>query len=247
MAGPEASPHRGGNVGEGPLHHLLRAHQGGGLRPYRRRRPRRAIYRELPHQLHHPLRPAAPGGEYPPAGGHRGAEHIALRPPCRHVQPSVHHRPKAMKILAAGMNYARHNKEAGCALDYTEPIIFTKPDSALLRDGKPFFLPQAWGEISYEAEVVVRICRLGKNIAAKFASRYYEEAGICLAIEASDLLEKLKAELASEEFEIQRCENLLKNEKFVSKAPKEKVELEREKLKNHLEIKAKILEKIENL
>ena len=93
-------------------------------------------------------------------------------------QPSVHHRPKAMKILAAGMNYARHNKEAGCALDYTEPIIFTKPDSALLRDGKPFFLPQAWGEISYEAEVVVHICRLGRHIAPRFARRYYDAATV---------------------------------------------------------------------
>ena len=97
-----------------------------------------------------------------------------------------------MKILAAGMNYARHNKEAGCALDYTEPIIFTKPDSALLRDGKPFFLPQAWGEISYEAEVVVHICRLGRHIAPRFARRYYDAATVGIDFTASALQRRLR-------------------------------------------------------
>ena len=87
------------------------------------------------------------------------------------------------------------------------------------------------------------------NTAYKATSLIYPNFTVYVldSFDKAQRLEKLKAELASEEFEIQRCENLLKNEKFVSKAPKEKVELEREKLKNHLEIKAKILEKIENL
>ena len=87
------------------------------------------------------------------------------------------------------------------------------------------------------------------NTAYKATSLIYPNFIVYVldSFDKAQRLEKLKAELASEEFEIQRCENLLKNEKFVSKAPKEKVELEREKLKNHLEIKAKILEKIENL
>ena len=80
-----------------------------------------------------------------------------------------------MKIFAVGMNYAEHNKE----LNHTflipeEPVIFLKPDSALLKDGKPFFIPDFSNEVHYETELVVRISRLGKNIAERFAHRYYD-------------------------------------------------------------------------
>ena len=75
----------------------------------------------------------------------------------------------------------------------TEPAIDVIPESAIQKTGKPFFLPDFSESFRCRAAVGIRICRLGKNIAAKFASRYYEEAGICLTIEASDLLEKLKA------------------------------------------------------
>ena len=77
-----------------------------------------------------------------------------------------------MKIFAIGMNYALHNKELhGTLLKTEEPVIFTKADSALLKDRKPFFIPDHLGRIDYETEVVVRICRLGKSIPQRFAHR----------------------------------------------------------------------------
>ena len=79
-----------------------------------------------------------------------------------------------MKIIAVGMNYAQHNKELGHTQENREPVIFMKPDSAILKDGKPFFVPDFSHEVHYETEVVVRICRLGKNIAPRFAHRYYD-------------------------------------------------------------------------
>ena len=79
-----------------------------------------------------------------------------------------------MKIIAVGMNYARHNKELGHTQINTEPVIFMKPDSAILKDSKPFFIPDFSNEIHYETELVVRINRLGKNIAPRFANRYYD-------------------------------------------------------------------------
>ena len=79
-----------------------------------------------------------------------------------------------MKIIAVGMNYAQHNKELGHTQVNTEPVIFMKPDSAILKDGKPFFIPDFSNEIHYETELVVRINRLGKNIAPRFANRYYD-------------------------------------------------------------------------
>ena len=73
-----------------------------------------------------------------------------------------------MKILAVGMNYAKHNKELdGTLYKPEEPVIFAKPDSALLKDGKPFFIPDFTKQCDYETELVIRICRLGKNIAPR--------------------------------------------------------------------------------
>ena len=75
-----------------------------------------------------------------------------------------------MKIFAVGMNYAGHNKTPNETLSGKEmPVIFTKADSALLKDGKPFFIPDDLGTIEYETELVVRICRLGKTIPERFA------------------------------------------------------------------------------
>ena len=73
-----------------------------------------------------------------------------------------------MKIIAVGMNYTQHNKELGHTLINQEPVIFMKPDSAILKDGKPFFIPDFSDEVHYETELVVRINRLGKNIARRF-------------------------------------------------------------------------------
>ena len=97
-----------------------------------------------------------------------------------------------MKIIASGWNYQEHNKEMNQSFLPKEPVIFLKPDSALLKDGKPFFIPDFSQNVQYEAEIVVRINRLGKNIAAKFAHRYYEEITIGIDMTARDLQQNLR-------------------------------------------------------
>lgn len=92
-----------------------------------------------------------------------------------------------MKIIAVGMNYAQHNKELGNTTVNEDPVIFMKPDSALLKDGKPFFIPDFSKEVHYETELVVRINRLGKNIAPRFASRYYDAVTVGIDFTARDL------------------------------------------------------------
>lgn len=98
-----------------------------------------------------------------------------------------------MKIIAVGMNYAEHNKELdGTLYKPEEPVIFTKPDSALLKDGKPFFIPDFTQQCDYETELVVRICRLGKNIAPRFAHRYYDAATVGIDFTARDMQRKFR-------------------------------------------------------
>ena len=100
-----------------------------------------------------------------------------------------------MKIFAVGMNYILHNKELdGTLYKPEEPVIFTKADSSLLRDGKPFFLPDDLGRIEYEAELVVRICRLGKSIPVRFAHRYYDAVTVGVDFTARELQRRLRAE-----------------------------------------------------
>lgn len=98
-----------------------------------------------------------------------------------------------MKILAVGMNYALHNAELGHTPVGTDPVIFLKPDSAILKDGKPFFMPHFSNEIHYETELVVRICRLGKCIAPRFASRYYDAVTVGIDFTARDLQRRFRA------------------------------------------------------
>ena len=97
-----------------------------------------------------------------------------------------------MKIIAVGMNYAAHNKELNHTLTLTEPTIFMKADSALLKDGKPFFIPDFTQELHHEAEIVVKIDRLGKNIAERFAHRYYHEVTVGIDFTARDLQNRLR-------------------------------------------------------
>ncbi len=93
-----------------------------------------------------------------------------------------------MKIFAVGMNYAQHTKELdGKEYKPETPVIFLKPDSSLLKPGKPFFVPDHLGRIDYEAELVVRICRLGKNIPQRFAHRYYDAVTVGIDFTARDL------------------------------------------------------------
>ena len=86
------------------------------------------------------------------------------------------------------MNYIMHTEELdGKAYIPQEPIIFTKADSSLLKDGKPFFVPDDMGRIDYEGELVVRICRLGKSVPERFAHRYYDAVTVGLDFTARDL------------------------------------------------------------
>ena len=93
-----------------------------------------------------------------------------------------------MKIFAVGMNYLMHTVELhGSEYRPTSPVIFTKADSSLLKDGKPFFIPDDMGRIDYEGELVVRICRLGKSVPERFASRYYDAVTVGLDFTARDM------------------------------------------------------------
>lgn len=98
-----------------------------------------------------------------------------------------------MKIFGIGMNYIQHNKELDGALYKTEtPVLFTKADSSLLKSGKPFFVPDFMGRIDYEAELVIRICRLGKNIPQRFAHRYYDAVTVGIDFTARDVQQQLR-------------------------------------------------------
>jgi fumarylpyruvate hydrolase len=97
-----------------------------------------------------------------------------------------------MKIICVGWNYLDHNTEMKHE-SVGEPLIFMKPDSALLRENKPFFIPDFSKQVEYEVELVVRINRLGKNISEKFASRYYEEVALGVDFTARDLQQRQRA------------------------------------------------------
>lgn len=96
-----------------------------------------------------------------------------------------------MKIIAIGRNYAEHAKELNNPVP-TTPVIFMKPDTALLKDNKPFYLPDFSDDIHYELEVVLKICKEGKHIAEKFASTYYDEIGLGIDFTARDIQSKHK-------------------------------------------------------
>lgn len=101
-----------------------------------------------------------------------------------------------MKIICVGLNYQSHNiemrREPSDKND--DPVLFQKPDTALLHNDKnEFYIPDFSSDIHYEAEVVVKINKMGKNIAERFAHRYYDEITIGLDFTARDLQSKLKA------------------------------------------------------
>lgn len=91
-----------------------------------------------------------------------------------------------MKIIAIGRNYAAHAKELNNAVP-TKPIIFLKPDTAILKDNKPFYIPDFSSDIHYELEVVLKVCKEGKHIAEKFAANYYDEVGLGIDFTARDI------------------------------------------------------------
>ncbi|GIV39264.1 MAG: 2-hydroxyhepta-2,4-diene-1,7-dioate isomerase [Thermonema sp.] len=99
-----------------------------------------------------------------------------------------------MKILAVGKNYAAHIEEMKSAYDKFsgEPVIFLKPDTALLRNNAPFYYPDFSKEIHHEVEVIVRICKEGKHIEEQFAHKYYDAVGLGIDFTARDIQAKLK-------------------------------------------------------
>ena len=97
-----------------------------------------------------------------------------------------------MKIICVGRNYADHIEEL--KNDRPDaPVIFMKPDSALLRPGEDFYLPDFSADVHHEIEVVVKISRMGKYIEEKFAHRYYDEIGLGIDFTARDLQSQLKS------------------------------------------------------
>lgn len=98
-----------------------------------------------------------------------------------------------MKILAIGQNYAEHNKELN-SNHPDQPVVFMKADTSALRNNKPFYVPDFSQEIHYETELLIKINRIGKNIAPRFAHRYYSEIGLGVDFTARDIQRKLKAE-----------------------------------------------------
>jgi acylpyruvate hydrolase len=96
-----------------------------------------------------------------------------------------------MKIICIGRNYVSHAQELNNEVP-DEPVFFMKPDSSLLRKNDPFYLPEWTQAVHHEIELVLRICRLGKNIEKKFASRYYNDIGLGIDFTARDIQDELK-------------------------------------------------------
>ena len=107
-----------------------------------------------------------------------------------------------MKIICIGLNYRKHVSEMGWSLP-EEPTVFLKPDSAILKNNKPFFLPGFSNNIHYEVEVVIKISKLGKGISAKYAPRYFDEITVGIDITARDLQSRQSA--AGKPWEISKC------------------------------------------
>lgn len=96
-----------------------------------------------------------------------------------------------MKIICIGRNYAKHIEELQNEKP-TEPVIFLKPDTAILPKNFPFFIPDFSSDIHHEVEILVRINRVGKHIDAKFAHKYYDEIGLGIDFTARDVQASLK-------------------------------------------------------
>jgi acylpyruvate hydrolase len=96
-----------------------------------------------------------------------------------------------MKILCVGRNYSEHAKELGNEVP-ENPVIFSKPDTALLKNGEDFFHPDFSNDIHHEVELVIKISKMGKKIQSKFARNYFTEIGLGIDFTARDMQSKLK-------------------------------------------------------
>lgn len=96
-----------------------------------------------------------------------------------------------MKIICVGRNYGKHALELGNALP-DKPVIFLKPDTALLKDNQDFYLPPFSADVHHEIELVVKIDKTGKSIEEKFARKYYSSISLGIDFTARDLQSELK-------------------------------------------------------
>ena len=91
-----------------------------------------------------------------------------------------------MKIICIGLNYKDHAEEMGIPLP-VNPVVFLKSDSSILRNNKPFFIPDFSDNIHYEAEIVLKVCKVGRSIDSKFAHRYFDQISIGIDFTARDI------------------------------------------------------------
>jgi len=96
-----------------------------------------------------------------------------------------------MKIICIGRNYKEHVKELDSAMP-SSPVFFLKPDTSIVIRNRPFYYPDFSKKIHYEVELVLKICKVGKNIQQRFAHSYYQEIGIGIDFTARDLQEQCK-------------------------------------------------------
>ncbi|HVN57535.1 MAG TPA: fumarylacetoacetate hydrolase family protein [Bacteroidales bacterium] len=107
-----------------------------------------------------------------------------------------------MKIICAGLNYRQHTIELNWPFP-SEPVIFLKPDSSIIKNNKPFFLPGFSSDIHYEVEIVAKISKLGKGIGARYAYRYFDEITVGIDITARDVQARLRKE--GHPWELSKC------------------------------------------
>ena len=96
-----------------------------------------------------------------------------------------------MKLICIGRNYSNHIKELQNEKP-TEPVVFLKPDTAILLNKQPFFIPDFSNNVQHEVELLVKINRVGKYISAEFAHKYYDHIGLGIDFTARDLQQSLK-------------------------------------------------------
>lgn len=96
-----------------------------------------------------------------------------------------------MKLVCVGRNYAAHIAELSNARP-DSPVLFIKPDSAILPNQQDFYIPEFSADVHYEVELLVRICKVGKHIAPQFAPTYYDALTVGIDFTARDLQQKLK-------------------------------------------------------
>ncbi len=97
-----------------------------------------------------------------------------------------------MKIICVGRNYAAHIEELNNSVP-EHPVLFLKPDTAILLKKQPFFIPEFSNDVHYEVEILVKINKVGKHIDRKFAHKYYDQIGLGIDFTARDLQAELKS------------------------------------------------------